>query len=322
MSTCSSTDLIRVSAPGSIMLMGEHAVLRGARAIACAVNQYMHLELRPRQDRAVRVFSALGDYQATLDALPDEPALSFVVAALRRWQSRLPCGFELRIESEFGHTLGLGSSAAVVAALTCALARFSASLLSAAALFDEALAVIHTVQNGRGSGTDLAASLYGGLIAYRVAPRELQPLPGEPAIGLWYVGYKMKTPAVLELVERQSGQFPTLYQALDQLMAQTVEQAVTAIETQKWSRLGQLMNVYQGLMDALAVNDANLSAIVYALRATPGVLGSKISGSGLGDCVVALAAAEQSLVHPTVPGEQIPVTLGRRGALDALRTGH
>ena len=63
-------------------------------------------------------------------------------------------------------------------------------------LYDAALAVIHTVQNGRGSGTDLAASLYGGLIAYRAAPRELSPLSGAPDIALWYVGYKMKTPDV------------------------------------------------------------------------------------------------------------------------------
>lgn len=310
-------ETIRVSAPGSIMLLGEHAVLRGATALACAVDKYMHLALQPRDDRQVIIHSALAQYRATLDHLHDEPALSFVLAALRQWQPRLPGGLELSIESEFAHTLGLGSSAAVVAALTCALARYVGSRDTPEQLFDAALAVIHQVQNGRGSGTDLAASLYGGLIAYQVAPRRLAALPGAPDIALWYVGYKMKTPEVLALVEQRSETAPQLYAGLDQLMAQTGAAAEQAIRAADWAQLGRLMNIYQGLMDALGVNDGALSAIIYALRTQPGVLGSKISGSGLGDCVIALGApgSLKALNAAAVPGQPIEVALSRQGAL-------
>lgn len=300
---------IEVSAPGSIMLMGEHAVLRGELAIACAVDKYIHLSLKPCDDRQIRVVSALGQYQASLDELPDQPELSFVVAALRQWQPSLPCGFELSIVSEFSHQVGLGSSAAVVAALTVALDRLAGTGLNREQQFDAALQVIHTVQNGRGSGTDLAASLYGGLIGYRVEPRELRPLKGLPTLSLWYVGYKMKTPAVLELVERKTARYPQLYTQLDRLMGQCCEQAQQAIDDSDWPALGELMNLYQGLMDALGVNDANLSQLIYRLRANAGVLGAKISGSGLGDCVVALGAGRpEGLSY-----QEIPIAVSGRG---------
>lgn len=300
---------IRASAPGSIMLMGEHAVLRGELAIACAVNRYIHVELTPRTDSEVHIHSALGDYQARLDALPDAPELQFVVTALRQWRPKLPAGLELRIESEFSHKVGLGSSAAVIAALTAALDRFAATGLTREQQFDAALKTIHAVQNGRGSGTDLAASLYGGLIAYRVSPRELRPLHGTPTLSLWYVGYKMKTPAVLELVERKTAAYPQLYAELDRLMGRCCEQAQQAIEAGDWPALGELMKLYQGLMDALGVNDANLSELVYRLRATDGILGAKISGSGLGDCVVALGEGDPG----ALPYERIPVGVSARG---------
>ncbi len=292
------------------MLMGEHAVLRGARAIACAVDSYIHVELTPRQDRQVFIHSALGEYAASLDQLPDSDDLSFVVTAVRQWSERLPVGFDLQIESEFSHTVGLGSSAAVVAALTVALDRFAGTALRSEQQFDAALKVIHEVQNGRGSGTDLAASLYGGLIAYRVDPRELIPLKGLPPLSLWYVGYKMKTPAVLELVEQRSQRFPELYNGLDRMMADCCTEAEAAIDNSDWDALGELMGFYQGLMDALGVNDAKLSELIYRLRAEPGNQGAKISGSGLGDCVVVLGQA----VPEGLNYERIPVAVSARGA--------
>lgn len=308
-----TSSTIRARAPGSIMLLGEHAVLRGATAIACAVDRYISVSLEPIAGSRVRVESALGHWEVDLHALPPQavPEQAFVLAALRRWQARLPSGFRLRIEAEFAHTLGLGSSAAVVAALAVVLDRFSGIERSAEALFAEGLAVIHEVQQGRGSGTDLAASLHGGLIAYRVAPRRLEPLPGLPPLGLWYVGYKMKTPEVLALVEGKAARYPELHAGLDRLMAECTEQAVAAIRAQQWSALGELMNFYQGLMDALGVCDRQLAALVYRLREGEGVLGSKISGSGLGDCVVTLGEDPRL----QAPGEAIPVAVAPVGAL-------
>ncbi|MDD2236061.1 MAG: galactokinase family protein, partial [Kiritimatiellae bacterium] len=52
-----------MSAPGTLMLMGEHAVLRGAPALACAVDQRIQVDLQCRRDGRLRIESALGTYE-------------------------------------------------------------------------------------------------------------------------------------------------------------------------------------------------------------------------------------------------------------------
>lgn len=299
---------IEVTAPGSIMLMGEHAVLFGEPALACAVDARLAVELRPRDDRQVLIDSALGHYHGSLDALTPMPALAFVLAVIERYRAQLTHGFELVIRSGFSHTVGLGSSAAVTAAATAALACYAGAETDARALFDNALAAVHQVQQGRGSGTDLAASIHGGVIAYRLQPRELRPLPGCPPLALYYSGYKLKTPEVLARVEQRARHQPQLYRSLYRLMGQTTRAAEQALQAQDWPALGELMNVYQGLMDALGVCDATLAEMVYRLREEPAVHGSKISGSGLGDCVLALGQVA------SVPRWQpIPVSVAATG---------
>lgn len=280
---------INVSAPGSIMVMGEHAVLFGHRAIACAVNRYMHVQLLRRTDRQIHIRSALGCVSGTLDALPRDENLGFVLATIGLFAGQLPCGFELDIRSEFSHTVGLGSSAAVTAALVAALLACCDQSTAPAPVFDRALAVIHQVQ-GRGSGTDLAASVYGGLIGYTVSPRRVDPLPGLPEIGLYYAGYKTRTPEVLARVAEAAIGLESQHQGLYALMHSCTEAAEAAVRAENWPQLGKLMNIYQGLMDALGVNDLTLAQMIYRLRSNPAVLGCKISGSGLGDCVLALGS--------------------------------
>ena len=304
---------IKVSAPGSMMITGEHAVLHGATAVVSALDKRMHVTLQPRDDRHVHIDSALAQYASTLDALSDEPRLSFLITAIRHWLPELKQGFDLEVRSEFSHTVGLGSSAALVAALTLALETYTQTPLSDEERFKRALSVVHEVQNGRGSGADLAASLYGGLIAFTVSPLSIERLPGLPSLGLWYVGYKMKTPDVLAYVEQLSTEAPELYQELDLLMQKNSAATVTAIREQNWLKTGQLLNFYHGLMDALGVCDAQLAALVYRLREGNQVLGAKISGSGLGDCAFAFAAPGETFTE--IDGfTYIPVAVSAKGA--------
>lgn len=309
---------IKVTAPGSLMLMGEHAVLFGQRALACAVDKRIAVTLTPREDRNVNIDSALAQYHSSLDQLQSEPALSFVLTAIERKAARLPNGFDLQIRSEFSHTVGLGSSAAVTVAVVTALQAYTGSRCDDhQALFNETLAVVHQVQDGRGSGTDLVAAVFGGVVGYTVATADTAPqiraLQGIPTISLFYVGYKMKTPDVLKRVEGFAAQSPKIYAELYRLMGQTAEQAELAVDNRDWPQFGRLMNIYQGLMDALGVNDRNLAEIIYTLRRYPDVLGAKISGSGLGDCVLVLGNPSDYPFSYEQSYEQIPVAVSQKG---------
>lgn len=300
--------VIRASAPGSIMLMGEHSVLFGERALACAVDKHIHVTLTPRDDRVVNIDSSLADYSADLDDLKAEAKLSFVLAVIEQHLDDLHKGFDLKIEAGFGHTLGLGSSAAVTVATTAALDAYCQQASDSYELFRKALATVHKVQ-GRGSGTDLAASVFGASVGYTVNPCQIEPLGQVPQLSLYYVGYKTTTPEVLRQVEQHTKTLPELYQKLYWLMGQCTFDAEAALAKQDWQALGQCMNVYQGLMDALGVNDLALSDLVYRLRQSSKIYGAKISGSGLGDCVLALGSDPELALEY----QEIPVSLSPQG---------
>ncbi|WP_417579898.1 mevalonate kinase [Nitrincola sp.] len=285
-----SVSAFKVSAPGSTMLMGEHAVLQGEVALVCAVDARIEVTLRPRPDRQVHIHSSLCQYQSELDQLTPQPALSFVLAAVSAYRTQLPSGFDLIIESGFSSTIGLGSSAAVTAAMVVALEHFAGVESTRLEQFRRGLAIIHAVQEGRGSGADLAASLSGGMVCFSLSPLKIEtlPCPDGLTLSLFYCGYKMKTPEVLRYVEKRWQQQPQLLQQLYRMMGATSQAAINALKSADLVTLGRLMQVYQGLMDALGVNDATLAKMVADLRQDPAVLGTKISGSGLGDCVLTL----------------------------------
>lgn len=300
---------IQTYAPGTLFLMGEHAVLHGYPAITAAVDQGIQVSLRVNDSLEVNIQSALGDYAAPLHDLKRDPALSFVLATIEAYSDRLEQGLDIEITSAISATVGLGSSAAVTVALAGALQYLLDGETELQQVFQTALLIMRQVQQGRGSGADLAACVYGGLVAYEKAPVLITPLQGLPDIQLFYCGYKMKTPDVIARVEQLAARFPAIYQQLYRQMGEITRLAVDAANVKNWQQFGHLMNLYQGLMDALGVNDKNLAAMVYQLR-EQGALGAKISGSGLGDCVYALSP-EAALQLDGF--EQLPVSLSRQG---------
>ena len=273
------------------MLMGEHAVLRGQPALVCAISKRMKVELTPRGDQAVVMHSALGAHETTLDELAPNESFRFVLGAIRACKDGLPQGFDLDIKSEMSHQMGLGSSAAVTVAVLAALAGAQGRKPDPKCLLESGTKIIRKVQGGVGSGADVAASTFGGCLRYLAENQEIEKISTTPQLTVLYSGSKTPTPEVIALVEERRKKQPALFDELDRLIGDTVRKAFEVAAREDWEALGGLMNLNQGLMDALGVNNEKLSALIYALRADPKILGSKISGSGLGDCVIGLGKA-------------------------------
>ncbi len=281
-------------APANLMLMGEHAVVYGHPAIACAIDQWISIAWQPTTPNQLIIDSKLGHHQTDFQTLADHPKLRFILEAFQAFQpqlQRLPFGLHLTVQSDFSSTIGFGSSAAVLAATLGGLNHLLQLNRTTEQLFQIGLNIIHAIQK-RGSGTDLAASLTGGLLHFQPAtaqqPAQLIPLPFQPfGLSLVYCGYKTPTAEVLSQVQQQWQIQPQLLEQLYQLMGDTTHTAIQALQQQDLTSFFKLINTYQGLMDALGVNDATLSQWVYQLR-TLGCPASKISGSGLGDCVLGL----------------------------------
>ncbi len=292
----------KVSAPGKLMLFSEHAVLHGKRCIVCAVDQRLNLIIQPRQDKNINIRSELGHYHTSLSQPHIDDTFRFITMAIDQHKDMLDHGFDITVESDFDATLGLGSSSAVTAATTAAIFSLAGREAQPMEIFDHSLTTVRAVQGG-GSGADLAASVFGGVLLYHILPNEIVPLSNMHPITVIYSGSKMATSKVIRLVEQQRRRFPQVFESIYNAMDHCAAMAAKAINRADWPQVGKLMDINQGLMDALGVNNRLLSGIVYSMRDDPGILGAKISGSGLGDCVVGLGKAHRDLGYYTIPIE-------------------
>ncbi|MDG6778551.1 mevalonate kinase [Thiomicrorhabdus sp. zzn3] len=290
-------------APANLMLLGEHSVVYGQPALACSVDRFIEMEWQRTDDSIICIDSALGQYSFTLTELKNEsskldhPKLRFVLHALKTFAGDLEHGLQIEIRSEFSDTIGLGSSAAVLAATLVGLNQITQLNHDLAALFALGHQIILQIQ-GRGSGTDLAASLNGGVLFFEPQnsnrPAQFHSIEQHPLerITLIYSGYKTSTAEVLQHVAEHWQSQPDLLEQLYALMGNTTRQAMQALTEGQFKEFFALCNVYQGLMDALGVSDATLSQLVYQLRARNNIQAAKISGSGLGDCVIGFGSLD------------------------------
>lgn len=282
---------ITVSVPGSLMLLGEHGVLHGHHALVCAINRRITVRLFPLEKDEVRIVSELGNYESPVNELVDHPALRFVIEAVRQHADQLPSGMELQIDSGFSADIGFGSSAAVTVAVHAAiLSRLLGEPPEKQRLFDQSLQTVHAVQ-GRGSGADVAASVFGGIVGYSTEP-SFDPVPVAVPLTAVYCGYKTPTPEVILKVEQLRAENPVTYERIYAEMDAAAEDAMDCLRNHDFSGFGSILNRNQLLMDEMGVNTPELQEIVMALQNEPDIFGAKISGSGLGDCAVGIGYAD------------------------------
>lgn len=274
------------SAPANVMLMGEHSVVYGQPALVASLAPRIQIEWSPRDDQQLEIISELAHFTTSLDQIEDHPKLRFVLAALKAVAPKLSQGWTLRIHSEFPDDWGLGSSAAVLAACLVGLETICQLKLSDWARFELGHRCILDVQ-GRGSGADLAASLTGGLVFFDPTKQCIQPISVSLDLCLVYSGYKTPTSQVLAQVAENWADRPEALQALYQQMGDTTRSAYQSLikpNAAQDSAFYQQVEHYQQLMTQLGVSDTTLDDILAQLSTR--LPAAKISGSGLGDCVI------------------------------------
>ncbi|EEE35339.1 putative mevalonate kinase [Rhodobacteraceae bacterium KLH11] len=309
---------IKVSAPGSIMITGEHAVVYGQPSIVCAIDQRVTVEALPLTERRVEIVSDIAPpVTLPLDVISGDGPYRFILSAVELFAGRLKHGVRLTVSSKIDPSLGLGSSAAVTIASLGALATMLGDRLGLL-LHTRALAIIRRHQK-RGSGADLAASVFGGMIAYKL-PTELlnkvpaaetsakiTPLPTPPILSLCYSGNKTPTSAVLAKVARSMVGREEEFAALYERMGRVVRDSIAFARVRNWPAFGDTLSEYQGMMEELDVSDPTLERMIDNALACPKTLGAKISGSGLGDCVLAVGAVPSNFFQAPVTSKGLHV---------------
>lgn len=275
------------------MLLGEYAVLHGQHALACAIDKRMTVTLTPRSDKKILLDSALGQHETTLSHLTLVAPFRFVLAAIQAVKKHLTHGFHLKIESEFSDIVGFASSAAVTVATLSALSAWCDLSLSEHDFIKRARRIVRHVQ-GTGSGADVAACVMGGMVLYRMKPFLVEKFSCTHPIAVVYSGSKTPTVEAIARVKQQFVNFPHLFNQIFKTINHCTLDGVAALRENDWPKLGAIFNIQQGLMDSLGVSTTPIHEIINTLRQQSTILGAKISGSGLGDCVVGLGTSTVS----------------------------
>ena len=287
-------------APGKLFVTGEYAVLVGAPAVVAAVDRYAHVRLELTAGHGPLVVESEAEGRTvTIERPLDGPVpggdAGAVVAALRAIGGSRASGRAVVDSRAFlvgERKLGLGRSSATLAATTAALLGSASKDM----LLGSALAANACFQDGLGSGADVAASVYGGVVevtrgddGLQVASRRLPP--GVQLVAGWTGDSAHTTPLLGRFTEAvRSGSV----HALDELRA-TAARAADAVARGDAAALADAVDRSATLLERLGnetgipIVTPALARLVAAARRAGAV--AKPSGAGAGDCGIALATS-------------------------------
>lgn len=253
------------SAPGKIILFGEHAVVYGRRALVSAID--LRCRVKVRKSSEFRIQSVLGTTELDFEVHP------YVSYAIRRFQEICNLkGVEVLIKSEVPIASGLGSSAAVTVATLKALSEEFNADLDNQEIFELARKVELDVQ-GRGSGIDPFISTFGGSWVFPDRKRvdfylELF------VVRLWEKATKLMVEKVANLRQRYPDVVEKIFDTIDAI-------TLRAIEAGK--EIDELIHMNQSLLRAIGVSCAEIDEIVANLEKNGFTV--KITGAGGGGCI-------------------------------------
>jgi|SRR5271157_288022 len=291
------------SAPAKVILFGEHFVVYGEPAIVLAIDRRAYATVDRRNDMRIHVQSANLDFAGYFDDGDfkiekgdlKEAKLKFEAIRLAADQVMKMCenkiGLNIEINSSIPVAAGLGSSAAVIAAVTAATGSLLNMKLSKEDIFRVTCEAEKSV-HGTTSGVDPAISTFGGALLFQM-DTGFRPLEAKIDIPLVVgdTGVERSTRAQVEKVRGVSENYPSLFEQLQKAAREIVLRAIDAFKENDLATIGELMNINQALLYGLGVSDESLEWLINASRKA-GALGAKLTGAGGGGCIVALAKNE------------------------------
>lgn len=289
------------SAPGKIILFGEHAVVYGRPALAVPVAQvHAAVEILDADRAGIWIDAPDINLHAELNTLPSDHPIAAVIHNFL-FLSRLspsPVGGGIRGEGRFPHldikinstipvASGLGSGAAVTVALTRALS-FHLNHSMTAEEINSFAYEIEKLYHGTPSGIDNTVVTYAQPV-YFIKGQSIELFKvGSPftlVIGDTGVSAPTKEAVgdVRKLWEVDKARWENIFDQVGEI----AKQARHFIESAKWEMLGELMNENHLFLQEMTVSSPELDQLVSAAR-NAGALGAKLSGGGRGGNMIAL----------------------------------
>ena len=302
-----------VSAPGKIILLGEHAVVFGKPAIALGIDMRLTCAVEKGTENLVNGQPLSERYH------------SYIHAAIRDHWSGGP--LNITIDSKIPSGSGLGSSAALTVAFLGAVAEMRGGIAEeevARAAFD----VESTVQ-GRASPIDTSVSCHGQGVFIDSARREGLLWHIRRDSRQWYVhhcpvpdltfvigftGMRAPTGPLVAKVKRYFDRTRFARDVVDEIGAVTME-GVKRLRDRDVVALGGLMSRDHNLLAILGVSSPELQRLVDA--AMPFSYGAKLTGAGGGGSMIALTDRPEKVAGAIARRGGVPYVV--RAGVDGVR---
>lgn len=291
------------SAPGKIILFGEHFVVHGTKAILAAIDKRVTVTSTFTDNNTIKVNSQLGTLEVPISSSYEEVKNEFrpfVYLANKIINSNQNVnGLEVTIDSDIPIGVGLGSSSACCVAAAASISELFKEL-SSEEILNISIEAEKTIFPDT-SGADCTVCTYGGMIEY-------EQFTGTKKIDNTFelnlvIANSMIPHTTKNSVERVSKfkeNDEERFSQLCDLETKLIDEVIVAMKNNDVTTLGLKMSENQKYLEEIQVSNDTLRDMISSLNEIS--LGSKITGAGDGGCIIALIKDENM--------DQIPALLG------------
>ena len=275
--------MITYSAPGKVCLFGEHGVVYGKHSIACSINlrTYVSIEELPYSKYT---YIEKNNYKYDINKN------KYILELWKEMGKIIDLkNFSIKINSQIPICSGLGSSSALIIALISCLNKYYNSNLNLSEIAEIGHKIEKNVQ-GLASPMDTYISSFGGLIKF---PEKINIPSFDWDIIICNSMNKSNTLDLVKKVKLLKDKYPNIINSIFNSMDTIVLEAEKSILKKDIYRFSEMMNFNQGLLDIIGVGSKKLSRLIYNIK-NYGALGSKITGSGGGGCILSVSKKKYS----------------------------
>lgn len=280
------------TAPGKVILFGEHAVVYGQPAIAIPLTQLKAKAVIQALPLAIagtiHIEAPNINLDSNLSQLPQtNPHAKAIQLVLDTFNIDKPPSFLLHITSKIPVASGLGSGAAVAVATIRALSNFLGQPLEDDQVCSLAFE-IEKLHHGTPSGIDNTVITYAKPVYFiKGQPIEILSPAASFTMLIADTGVSKATSETVAQVRAAWLANPYEYDSIFNDIGEITKAARLAINAGNLKLLGQLMDQNQNQLSEMYLSSIELDRLIQAAKEA-GALGAKLSGGGQGGNILAL----------------------------------
>ncbi|MDC0522621.1 mevalonate kinase [Nitrosopumilus sp.] len=275
------------SAPGKVILFGEHFVVYGVKAILCSINKRVRVTAEKTSERKISINSKIGKLELEPDKPISEinsPLKPFYYLANKSIENK-DSGIRIQIDSEIPLGAGLGSSSACCVAGAAAIFKLFGNI-SREKVLKLAIEAERTIFENT-SGADCTVCTYGGIMEYD-KNKGFKKIEYEPNFQLVIINSNIEhsTQSMVSKVKEFENKNTEEFSRLSDLESKLVEDVLKLVKENKIQEIGQKMNQNQKYLENIGISNKELTKMIRIGQESS--FGAKITGSGGGGCIFAL----------------------------------